>query len=62
MRHHDKHHQLHKALAHANSYAEWLVIAEELDAAEGLMAWRASDASQFCHEQLMRDHIHKKKA
>lgn len=57
MLHHDKHRQLHKALAQANSYAEWLAIAEELDTAEGLMAWRASDASQFCHDQLMRDHI-----
>jgi TAG lipase/steryl ester hydrolase/phospholipase A2/LPA acyltransferase len=48
---------LNKALAQANNYAEWLSIAEELDTLDGLMAWRNSDASEFCHEQLMRDHI-----
>lgn len=52
-----KRRELKKALAQANSYAEWLNIATELDAIEGLMAWRDSDASEFCHEQLMREHI-----
>jgi len=48
---------LNKALAQANNYAEWLSIAEEIDRADGHMAWRASDASAFCHERLMRKHI-----
>ncbi len=48
---------LKKSLAQANSYAEWLKNAEELDQVDGLMDWRNSNASEFCHEQLMREHI-----
>jgi TAG lipase/steryl ester hydrolase/phospholipase A2/LPA acyltransferase len=55
---HRKLSQLTKALAQANSYAEWLSIAEEIDTANGHMAWRATDASGYCHEKLMRKHIH----
>ncbi len=53
---------LKKSLAQANSYAEWLSIATELDTIEGLMDWRNSNASEFCHEQLMRDHIRQMQA
>lgn len=56
MRTHNKH-QLEKALKHANTYAEWLSIAEELDTAEGLMKWRRSDDSNIFHARLMREHI-----
>lgn len=48
---------LNKALEQANTYAEWLSIAEEIDRVDGHMSWRASDASAFCHERLMREHI-----
>lgn len=59
---HRKHHQLSQSLAHAQNYDEWLRIAEALDIEDGLMAWRASDASDFCHEQLMRNHIQQMQA
>jgi TAG lipase/steryl ester hydrolase/phospholipase A2/LPA acyltransferase len=48
---------LNKALAQASSYAEWLSIAEDIDTKNGQMAWRARDASAYCHEKLMRKHI-----
>jgi len=50
--------QLNAALAAATSYPEWLHAAEMLDAAEGLMDWRQSDAKGFMHDRLMREHIH----
>ncbi|WP_410210151.1 DUF3336 domain-containing protein [Aquirhabdus sp.] len=54
---HPKRRELDQALAHASSYQEWLGIAQELDTLDGLMDWRSSDASAFCHEALMREHI-----
>ena len=53
----NKRRDLEKALAQANSYAEWLSVAEALDTIDGLMAWRDQNASEFCHEKLMREHI-----
>ena len=58
----DKQRQLNKALAQASSYQEWLFAAQQLDAEEGLMDWRSSDASAFFHEQLIREHIRQMKA
>lgn len=49
--------KLNKALAQATTYEEWLSAAEALDIAEGLMAWRDSDASEFIDESLLREHI-----
>jgi NTE family protein len=48
---------LERELAEASSYGEWLEIAQELDEADGLMAWRRSSASGFLHESLIRQHI-----
>ncbi|HEY4714395.1 MAG TPA: DUF3336 domain-containing protein, partial [Aquirhabdus sp.] len=59
---HNKQHQLKKALKQASTYAEWLTIAEELDAAEGLIQWRSSDASTVYHASLMREHIRQMQA
>ena len=57
-----KQHQLESALAQASTYQEWLSVAQELDAEDGLMDWRSSDASAFFHEQLIREHIRQMKA
>jgi len=52
-----KQRELNKNLAHATSYNQWLQAAEALDAAEGLLAWRDSDASEFFDEALLRQHV-----
>lgn len=52
-----KRHKLDQALTQATSYAEWLSAAEALDIADGLMAWRDSDALEFIDEPLLRQHI-----
>lgn len=49
--------KLNQALAQATTYAEWHSAAEALDIADGLMAWRNSDASEFIDEPLLREHI-----
>lgn len=53
---------LNQALAQANTYQEWLSVAQELDALDGLLEWRSSDASAFFHESLIREHIRQMQA
>ena len=57
-----KQRQLETALAQASTYQEWLSVAQALDAEEGLMDWRSSDASAFFHETLIREHISQMRA
>ena len=42
-----KQHQLESALAQASTYQEWLSVAQELDAEDGLMDWRSSVPPPF---------------
>lgn len=49
--------QLQHQLDDANSYAEWLGAAEQLDELEGLLAWREESGTPMLHEGLIREHI-----
>lgn len=59
---HNKRHQLEKALKQANTYAEWLTIAEKLDTVDGLIKWRRHDDSNVYHASLIREHIRRMQA
>ena len=49
--------KLEKSLSSATSYAQWREIAEQLDALEGKLAWRASAASEHFDAKLLTLHI-----
>ncbi|MBK6608145.1 MAG: DUF3336 domain-containing protein [Leptospiraceae bacterium] len=44
-------------LTKAESYNEWLAIAELIDESEDKMSWRKLDESDIFHSQLLREHI-----
>lgn len=49
--------QLQQKLTNADSYEQWLSVAEALDEIEGLLAWREEGGTELLHEALIRVHI-----
>ena len=54
--------QLEKELSGAENYAQWKAIAEQLDALEGKLEWRQSNATVHYDAELLAEHIRQLRA